>query len=69
MTKQQLIDRVAQIRKISKKTAKTAVDLVFDGMTEELAEGGKSGDSGLWKFLCKGVQRLHWKKPENGKYC
>ena len=66
MTKQQLIDRVAQIRKISKKTAKTAVDLVFDGMTEELAEGGRVEIRGFGSFCVREYKGYTGRNPRMG---
>ena len=67
MTKQQLIDRVAQRRKISKTVAKRAVDLVFDGMTEELAKGGRVEIRGFGSFQVRRYDSYKSRNPKTGE--
>ena len=66
MTKQQLVDRVAQIRKISKTVAKTAVDLMFEGMTEELAKGGRVEIRGFGTFCVREYKGYTGRNPRWG---
>ena len=66
MTKQQLIDLVAQRRKISKTATKTAVDLIFDGMTEELAKGGRVEIRGFGSFSIRQYKGYTGKNPRWG---
>ncbi len=66
MTKQQLVDRVAQIRKISKTAAKTAVDLMFEGMTEEMAKGGRVEIRGFGSFSVREYKDYTGRNPRMG---
>ncbi len=66
MTKQQLVDRVAQIRKISKTAAKTAVDLMFEGMTEEMAKGGRVEIRGFGSFSVREYKGYTGRNPRWG---
>ena len=50
MTKQQIIDRLAERKGISKQMAKRTVNVVFEGMTEELARGGRVEIRGFGSF-------------------
>ena len=50
MTKQQIIDRLAERKGISKQMAKRTVNVVFEGMTEELARGGSVEIRGFGSF-------------------
>ena len=67
MTKQQLVDRVAQIRKISKTAAKTAVDLMFEGMTEEMAKGGRVEIRGFGSFQVRSYDSFKGWNPKTGE--
>ena len=67
MTKQQLVDRVAQIRKISKTAAKTAVDLMFEGMTEEMAKGGRVEIRGFGSFEVRSYDSYTSRNPRTGE--
>ena len=66
MTKQQLIDLVAQRRKISKTATKAAVDLVFNGMAEELAKGGKVEIRGFGSFSVREYKGYTGRNPRMG---
>ena len=66
MTKQQLVDRVAQIRKISKTAAKTAVVLIFEGMTEEMAKGGRVEIRGFGSFSVREYKGYTGRNPRWG---
>ena len=50
MTKQQLIDRVAQRSEISNTVASMIVNLIFDGIAEQLAKGGRVEIRGFRSF-------------------
>ena len=50
MTKQQLVDRLAQEGRISKSLARIAVDIVFDSMTEGITKGGGVEIRGFGSF-------------------
>jgi integration host factor subunit beta len=66
MTKQQLVDRVAQIRKISKTAAKTAVDLIFEGMAEELVRGSNVEIRGFGSFRIREYKGYTGRNPRWG---
>ncbi len=66
MTKQQLVDRVAQIRKISKTAAKTAVDLIFEGMAEELVRGSNVEIRGFGSFRVREYKGYTGRNPRWG---
>jgi integration host factor subunit beta len=67
MTKKQLVARVAQIGKISKGAAKRAVDIVFDGMREELAEGGKVEIRGFGSLQVRSYEEYITRNPRTGE--
>jgi integration host factor subunit beta len=66
MTKRQLIDCVAQRGKISKSMASIIVNLVFDGMTEELAEGGRVEIRGFGSFTTREYKGYTGRDPGRG---
>ena len=66
MTKQQLIDRVAQRGEISKSMARILVDLVFGGMTEELAKGGRVEIRGFGSFSIRQYKGYTGRNPRWG---
>jgi integration host factor subunit beta len=68
MTKQELIDRVAQTRKISQTAAKTTVDLIFDGIADELATGGKVEIRGFGSFRVREYQGYTGRNPRFGNF-
>ena len=67
MTKQQLIDRFAERQGIPKQMAKRAVDLVFDGMTEELAKGGRVEIRGFGNFQVRSYDGYKSRNPKTGE--
>ena len=67
MTKQQLIDRVAERQGTSKRMAKRAVDLVFDGMAEELARGGRVEIRGFGSFQVRNYDSFKSWNPKTGE--
>ena len=66
MTKQQLVDRVAQRGEISKRVARIVVDLVFGGMTEELAKGGRVEIRGFGTFSIRQYEGYTGRNPRWG---
>lgn len=66
MTKQQLIDRLAEQQGISKQMAKRVVDLVFDGMTEELTRGGRVEIRGFGSFQVRNYDSYTSRNPKTG---
>jgi integration host factor subunit beta len=66
MTKQQLVDLVAQRKKISKTAAKTTVDLIFDGIAEELAKGGRVEIRGFGSFSAREYKGYTGRNPRWG---
>jgi integration host factor subunit beta len=67
MTKQQLTDRLAAQQGISKIIAKRAVDLIFDGMTEELVRGGKVEIRGFGSFQVRRYESYKSRNPKTGE--
>jgi len=68
MTKQQLVDRVAEQQEIPKQIAKRAVDLFFDGMAEELARGGRVEIRGFGSFQVKTYDSYKSRNPRTGEH-
>jgi integration host factor subunit beta len=67
MTKLQIIDRLAQRQGISKQMAKRAVDLVFEGMTQELARGGRVEIRGFGSFQVRSYDSYTSRNPKTGE--
>jgi len=67
MTKQQISDRLAERQGISKQMAKRAVDLIFDGMTEELARGGSVEIRGFGNFQVRSYDSYTSRNPKTGE--
>lgn len=68
MTKQQLIDRLAERQGIPKQIAKRAVDLIFDGMAEELAGGGRVEIRGFGSFQVRRYDSYRSRNPKTGEH-
>ena len=66
MTKQQLIDCLAKRQGISKQMAKRAVNLVFEGMGEELARGGRVEIRGFGSFNVREYKGYTGRNPGRG---
>ena len=66
MTKQQLIDLVAQRGKIPNTLASIIVNLVFDGMAAELAEGGRVEIRGFGSFSVREYKGYTGRSPRYG---
>ena len=64
MTKQQLIDRLAERQGIPKQMAKRVVDLVFEGMTEELTRGGRVEIRGFGSFQVRSYDGYTSRNPK-----
>ena len=67
MTKQQLIDRVAEEAKVSNTTAKRAVDLIFKGMALELAKGERIEIRGFGSFAVRSYDAYKSMNPRTGQ--
>jgi integration host factor subunit beta len=67
MTKQQIADCLAERQGISKQMAKRAVDLVFEGMAEELARGGKVEIRGFGSFQVRSYDSYTSRNPKTGE--
>ena len=66
MTKQQLIDRVAERVDIPGSVASIIVNLVFDGMAEELAKGGRVEIRGFGSFSVREYKGYTGRNPRWG---
>ena len=66
MTKQQLIDQVAQRGELPNSVASIIVNLVFDGMTEELAKGGRVEVRGFGSFSVREYKGYTGRNPRWG---
>ncbi len=67
MTKQQIIDCLAERQGISKQMAKRAVDQVFDGMAEELVRGGRVEIRGFGSFQVRSYDSFKSWNPKTGE--
>ena len=67
MTKQQIIDRLAERQGISKQMAKRALDFVFGGMAEELARGGRVEIRGFGSFQVRSYDGYKSRNPRTGE--
>ena len=67
MTKQQIIDRLAKRQGISKQMAKRAVDLIFEGMSKELARGGRVEIRGFGSFQVRNYDSFKSWNPKTGE--
>ena len=66
MTKQQLIDRVAQRSEIPNTVASMIVNLIFDGMAEELAKAGRVEIRGFGSFSAREHKGYTGRNPRWG---
>jgi integration host factor subunit beta len=66
MTKKQLIDRVAQRGEIPKSVVRIIVDLIFDGMAEELAKGRKVEIRDFGSFTVREYKGYTGRNPRRG---
>lgn len=67
MTKQQLIDSLAQAEGITKQMAKMAVDIIFQSMAEELAKGGRVEIRGFGIFSVRRYDGRTGRNPKTGE--
>ena len=67
MTKQQLIDGLAEKEGISKHTAKLIVDIIFQEMTDALARGDRIEIRGFASFSVKHYPKYVGRNPKTGK--
>ena len=67
MTKKELVSYVAEKANLSKKDAETAVNSVFDGITEALKTDGKIQLVGLGSFEVKERAARMGKNPATGE--
>ncbi|MGA1869170.1 MAG: HU family DNA-binding protein [bacterium] len=66
MTKQQLIDTIAQSHNLSKEMAKTVVKTVFDSIVEALSAGDKVELRGFGSFKVKQRDGRLARNPKTG---
>ena len=67
MTKKELVSYVAEKANLSKKDAETAVNSVFDGITEALKTDGKIQLDGFGSFEVKERAARMGKNPATGE--
>jgi len=67
MTQQELIDRLAERTHISKRAAKLSVEIVFQSMTDALADGGKVEIRGFGRFSVRRYDGYTGRNPKTGE--
>ncbi len=67
MTKQELIDRLAERINISKRAAALCVDIVFQSVTDALADGGKVEIRGFGRFSVRRYDGYTGRNPKTGE--
>lgn len=67
MTKKQLIDFLAEIEDISRRTAKRIVDVVFQSMSNALAMGNRIEIRGFGSFKVKSYGGYKGRNPKTGE--
>ena len=67
MTKQQLIDTIAQSNNLSKQTAKLVIETVFDNIVEALSSGDKVEIRGFGSFKARKRDGRMGKNPKTGE--
>ena len=67
MNKKDLIDSLSRKMEISGKEAKKVVDLVFQRMTDSLAQGDRVEIRGLGSFVVKDYKAYEGRNPKTGE--
>jgi len=67
MKKSDLVDLLANKEGLAEATAKRIVDMVFDGFTEELKNGGRIEIRGFGSFTVKEYKSYTGRNPKSGK--
>ena len=67
MNKVQLIQALRDATDLSKSEAAAVVDIFFNGMTDELAKGGRVEIRGLCSFFVKEYKSYTGRNPKTGE--
>ncbi|HBF11774.1 MAG TPA: integration host factor subunit beta [Deltaproteobacteria bacterium] len=67
MNKSNLIDLLADKLKAPRKKAEDVINLVFDTMTQKMAEGGRIEIRGFGSFVPKSYQSYTGRNPRTGE--
>jgi integration host factor subunit beta len=67
MNKVQLIQALKDSTDLTKPEAAAVVDIFFNGMAKELAEGGRVEIRGLCSFFVKGYRAYTGRNPKTGE--
>ena len=67
MTKQQLIDALAQKASITKNMAGIIIDMMFQNMADTLAQGGRIEIRGFGSFQVRHYDRHQGRNPKTGE--
>jgi len=67
MTKSDLVTLLAEKEKLAETTAKRIVNMVFNGFTEELKNGGRVEIRGFGSFTVKNYGGYTGRNPMSGK--
>jgi integration host factor subunit beta len=67
MNKVQLIQALKDATDLTKPEAAAVVDIFFNGMAKELAEGGRVEIRGLCSFFVKGYRAYTGRNPKTGE--
>ena len=67
MNKLELIQALKDATDLSKSEAATVVDLFFNGMADELANGGRVEIRGFCSFFVKGYSAYTGRNPKTGQ--
>ena len=66
MNKSELVERLAERAKITKKRAEQVVNLVFEQMTDALRRGDRIEIRGFGSFTCKSYEAYTGRNPRTG---
>ncbi len=67
MNKSELVERVAQRAEVTRKTAETAVSVIFGTLKEALIEGERIEIRGFGSFVTKSYKAYQGRNPRTGE--
>jgi integration host factor subunit beta len=67
MTKSELITALSKKENLTDKIASEIINLVFDGFTDTLKNGGRIEIRGFWSFVVREYESYKGRNPKTGK--